>query len=72
MTLEDAHAEVMELRRILEAELGGMVEAMIHAEPCSVPECPICGFDRCALRTRPFKQRSPWVLERLTSYFKAP
>ncbi len=72
MTLEDTHAEVMELRRILEAELGGMVEAMIHAEPCSEPECPICGFDRCALRTRPFKQRSPWVLERLTSYFKAP
>jgi cation diffusion facilitator family transporter len=71
MTLEDAHAEVMEARRILESELGGMVEAMIHAEPCSEPECPICGFDPCLLRKRPFKQRSPWILERLTSHFKA-
>ncbi len=72
LTLEDAHAEVMELRRILETRLGGVVEAMIHAEPCSEPECPICGFDPCRLRQRPFKQRKPWVLERLTSYFKAP
>lgn len=72
LSLEEAHAEVMTLRRILETRLGGLAEAMIHAEPCSEPECPICGFDPCALRRRPFKQRKPWVLERLTSMFKAP
>ncbi|MCU0587362.1 MAG: cation diffusion facilitator family transporter [Syntrophobacteraceae bacterium] len=71
LSLEHAHAEVMGLRRILETRLPGMVEAMIHAEPCTEPECPICGFDPCKLRTRPFQQLSPWVLERLTSYFKS-
>jgi cation diffusion facilitator family transporter len=70
LTLEDAHTEVMGLRHILETQLEGMVEAMIHAEPCADPECPICELDPCRLRDRPFKQRSPWVLTRLTSYFK--
>lgn len=70
LTLKDAHAEVMGLRHILETQLEGVVEAMIHAEPCADPECPICEMDPCRLRERPFKQRSLWVLTRLTSYFK--
>jgi len=72
LSLEQAHAEVMALRRILETRLGGLVEALIHAEPCSEPECPICGFDPCKIRRRPFKEFRQWVLERLTSTFKVP
>lgn len=71
LTLEDAHTEVMKLRRILETQLDGMVEALIHAEPCAEAECPICELDPCRLRETPYKQRSSWGLARLTSYFKA-
>jgi cation diffusion facilitator family transporter len=71
LSLDVAHTEVMVLRRILETQLEGVVEAMIHAEPCIEPECSICELDPCRLRHRPYKQQSLWNRDRFTSYFRA-
>jgi cation diffusion facilitator family transporter len=67
LSLEEAHAEVMKLHGMLKNHLGGMADALIHAEPCTDPECPICGYDPCGLRREPTQQQNLWRKETLTS-----
>jgi cation diffusion facilitator family transporter len=67
LTLEAAHKEATLLQDILKANLGGMMEALIHAEPCIEPECPICGYDPCSLRQAPMRHQNLWHRDMLTS-----
>ncbi len=67
MTLESAHNEASLLQDILKTHLGGTMEALIHAEPCIDPECPICGYDPCRLRQEPMRQQNLWRRELLTA-----
>jgi cation diffusion facilitator family transporter len=66
LTLDAAHNEVTLLQDILKTHLGGMMEALIHAEPCIEPECPICGYDPCTLRQAPMRHQKLWRREMLT------
>ena len=43
------------------------MEALIHAEPCIDPECPICGYDPCTLRQAPMRLQNLWHRDMLTS-----
>ncbi len=63
MSLEDAHKEVMALERMLKTNLPGMGDALIHAEPCIAPECPICGLDPCDMRNQPPREQPLWYRE---------
>jgi cation diffusion facilitator family transporter len=67
LTLEAAHNEASLIQDILKTHLEGMVEALIHAEPCIEPECPICGYDPCKLRQAPMRQQNLWHRDFLTS-----
>ena len=67
LALEAAHNEATMLEGILETDLGGMIDALIHVEPCIDPECPVCGYDPCALRQAPMSQQNLWHRESLTS-----
>lgn len=66
MSLEEAHDEVTLIQRLLQQQLGEHTEALIHAEPCFLPECPICGYDPCTLRERPAVYQNLWRREVLT------
>jgi cation diffusion facilitator family transporter len=67
LSLEQAHREVMALRNLLQTELSGIADALIHAEPCIDPECPICGYNPCRLRQKPTSQQSLWHRDILVS-----
>ena len=67
LSLEEAHAEAGEIELLLKTHLPGMGDAVIHAEPCMAPECPVCGFDPCALRQEPTKRQSLFRADTLTS-----
>jgi cation diffusion facilitator family transporter len=67
MTLDAAHNEASLLQEILKTHLGGTMEALIHAEPCIDPECPICGYDPCKLRQEPMRRQNLWHRDQLTS-----
>jgi cation diffusion facilitator family transporter len=67
MTLEEAHNEASLLQESLKTHLDGTVDAIIHAEPCVDPECPICGFDPCRLRQAPMRLQKLWHRDTLTS-----
>jgi hypothetical protein len=67
LSLEQAHKEVMDLKILLQSQMIGIADVLIHAEPCIDPECPICGYDPCRLRQKPTRQQSLWHRESLVS-----
>lgn len=67
LTLEEVHREVDDLQKMLRDHIEGMEDALIHAEPCIDPECPICGQLYCTLRAEPNKHQRLWFREDLTT-----
>jgi cation diffusion facilitator family transporter len=49
--LEESHKEVKDLEKIFEDHFHGPTEILIHLDPCTDPECPICALDRCDSRS---------------------
>jgi cation diffusion facilitator family transporter len=66
LSLEEAHREVMEAEQLLKAQLPGVGEAMIHAEPCIGPECRICSEQSCEIRSQPFQEQPSWCRKLVT------
>lgn len=66
LSLEQAHNEVSKIEGILRGDLGGRVDALIHAEPCVDPECPICSLEPCKLRAEPLRAQRLWHCEIVT------
>lgn len=60
MSLEKAHNEVTLIEHMLKEHVPGLGDALIHAEPCIAPECPICGRDPCQNRGGPATQLNIW------------
>lgn len=67
LTLKEAHREVTDLEKILATHLGVTSDALIHAEPCIEPECPICGYDPCHLRQGTPHYQTIWAADALVS-----
>ena len=54
------------LEKILSDHFGGQADILIHADPCTDPECPICGHEPCDDRREPHKLQRLWISENLT------
>jgi cation diffusion facilitator family transporter len=66
LDLEEGHKEVKDLERIFAAHLGGLAEdVLIHVDPCTDHECPICGYDPCKHRQEDIQQQRRWQREEL-------
>ena len=57
LSLEDAHAQVTEVERLLKSKLPGAEDVMIHVEPCMDPDCVICSKDPCRIRAESFVEK---------------
>ena len=66
LPLEQGHREVKDLEAIFSQRFGGMVEILIHLDPCTIPECPACGNEPCDLRHERKNHDRIWLRERLT------
>lgn len=60
LSLEKAHNEVTLIEHILQENVPGLGDALIHAEPCIAPECPMCGRDPCENRREAATKLSIW------------
>ncbi|MCE5334760.1 MAG: cation diffusion facilitator family transporter [Desulfobacteraceae bacterium] len=67
LSLEAAHKEVTEVERILQSQVPGMGDALVHAEPCIMPEFPICGYAPCAGRKEPALRQPLWYRDAVVS-----
>jgi cation diffusion facilitator family transporter len=59
LTLQEAHEEVTRLQHILKQKLA-VADAFIHTEPCTDPECTICGNILCNSRKEPERYNNNW------------
>lgn len=66
LPLDKAHQEVEELQGLFSDHFKGRAEALIHTEPCIMPQCPICGLDPCKLRKKPTSHQPLWNREAVT------
>ncbi|GKT07824.1 cation diffusion facilitator family transporter [Desulforhabdus sp. TSK] len=66
LSLDKVHQEVEELQALLSDHFNGRAETLIHAEPCNMPQCPICGLDPCELRVKPTSHQALWHREVVT------
>jgi cation diffusion facilitator family transporter len=66
LSLEASHDEVKKLEQILRDYFGGQADILIHADPCTTPECPICGHDPCDGRQGEHRLKRLWIREVLT------
>jgi cation diffusion facilitator family transporter len=66
MPLEQGHGEVKELERIFDRHFQGMAEILIHLDPCSDPECPVCKQEPCEFRQEENSVHRIWRREALT------
>lgn len=63
-TLEEAHAEITGIERIVNVRYDREVETFIHMDPCVPASCPICLIADCPVRRHPFQGRVRWSLDR--------
>ncbi len=66
LSLEASHDEVKKLEKILNDHFEGRADILIHADPCAVPECPICGHAPCEHRQEDHTRQRLWTQENLT------
>jgi cation diffusion facilitator family transporter len=61
LTLQEAHEEVTRLQHLLRQELA-VADTFIHTEPCTDPECTVCGNIVCDSRQEPERYNNKWEL----------
>jgi divalent metal cation (Fe/Co/Zn/Cd) transporter len=66
LSLEESHREVKILEKILNDHYQGQADILIHADPCTEPECPICALAICEERTQETTMQRLWRRETLT------
>ncbi len=66
LSLEESHAEIKKLEKILDDHFAGQADILIHADPCMEPECPICGHEPCIHRRAGAKMQRLWLPDTLT------
>jgi len=65
--LEEAHIEAEEVRTIIEGYFEGRANVLVHLDPCSDPDCPVCRRHACKLRASEKSDPTPWNVETLIS-----
>jgi len=64
--LEDGHNEVKELENIFDRHFQGLAEILIHLDPCTDPECPVCRQQSCDQRKEENVVHRRWHRDVLT------
>lgn len=67
LSLQEVSQEVKDLHEILDAYFEGLVDILIHSDPCAALHCPACDLRRCLSRMHPARFQLLWHPEKLTS-----
>ena len=66
LNVNQAHAEIDELSRIVREEFGESMELFVHNDGCLDFSCRICSKSVCAVRQHPFEQKVEWTVENIS------
>lgn len=64
-SLEEAHAEVESMEKLVKENIDSDVEFFIHADPCLPVSCPICSISNCEVRKAPYVKTLEWTMKNL-------
>lgn len=64
-SLSEAHLEAEEVEAIIEGYFEGRATVLVHLDPCSNPDCPVCRRYACELRGSEKSDPTPWNVETL-------
>jgi len=67
LPLEEGHRQVKDLEKIFHEHFDGLAEVLIHLDPCTDPECPVCWLDSCDIRQERKKRQREWHRDTLTA-----
>jgi cation diffusion facilitator family transporter len=67
MPLNQGHHEVKELEKLFEDHFDGLADVLIHLDPCTNGECPICSHGPCILREHPITHQRLWHRDAVTA-----
>ena len=67
LRLDESHHEVKELENIFQTRFEGMADVLIHVDPCTNGDCPICGHNPCILREQPTNHQRLWHRDQVTA-----
>lgn len=60
LTLEEAHAEAKGLEMSLVERFNGRASVLIHTDPCTDPDCPVCRKYSCRIRSQKYRGKTIW------------
>jgi cation diffusion facilitator family transporter len=66
LSLEAAHAEAHYLEELILRRVPGAAGVLVHMDPCTPGQCPICGRSDCGHRRAGFLATVPWNAAKLT------
>ena len=66
-TLEESHREGKEVEEIIKAHFGGAASVLIHLDPCTDPDCPVCARYLCGSRGEELTSQILWTWRTLIS-----
>jgi cation diffusion facilitator family transporter len=64
-SLLEAHLEAEEVEAVIEGYFAGRANVLVHLDPCSDPDCPVCRRYACELRRHEKSDPTPWNVETL-------
>ncbi|OIP90635.1 MAG: cation transporter [Syntrophobacteraceae bacterium CG2_30_61_12] len=67
LSLDRVHREIKQLEAIFHEHFGGAAELLVHVDPCSDPDCPICSLAACADRKQELTGLKTWRQPQLTA-----
>lgn len=66
--VNQAHAEVDALNKLIEEHFPQSVEMFVHTDGCVPPaSCRVCPIENCEVRKAAFEERLEWTFENVTS-----
>jgi len=67
LNVQEAHAEVESLAKLIRNEFGEAVEFFVHADGCEEFSCRICYKQNCMVRKHDFERKITWTIENISN-----
>ena len=66
LNVDEAHAEIEALAKLIRNEFGEAVELFVHTDGCKEFSCRICSKQNCMVRKHEFEKKITWTIKNIS------
>ncbi len=66
LNVNEAHAEIEALAKLIRNEFGQAVELFVHSDGCEEFSCRICSKQNCMVRKHDFEKKITWTIKNIS------